>query len=151
MSSKKRSEFRPNLDTFGVPRLDPGWLYIAKDATRFKVGKTTNPKRRLLEARTWLPNVELVGVKPFWNISALERQLHSGLAQFWVAGEWHEFPDDTYDFLFEDFREFYDEDRDMNSVDFIYWIGSSGMGELLMEHSSRKISLRKWQREAGPG
>jgi hypothetical protein len=149
--AEKRSAFRPNLDIFGVPQLDPGWLYIVKDGARFKVGKTTNPKRRLLAARTWLPHIEIVGVKPFWNISELERQLLSGLAQFWTSGEWHEFPDDSYDFLFDDFREFYDEDRDMNSVDFIYWINSSGMGELLMEHGNRKISLRKWQREAGDG
>ncbi len=151
MSSEKRSEFRPDLDIFGVPKLDPGWLYVIKDSGRFKIGKTTNPMRRLRTAKTWLPTMEVVGIKPFWNISALERQLLSGLAQFWICGEWYAFPDDTYDFLFEDFGAFYDEDRDMNSVDFIYWINSSGMGELLMEHARRKISLRKWQREAGTG
>jgi hypothetical protein len=122
MASEKQSDFRPNLDIFGVPRSDPGWLYIVKNGKRFKVGKTINPKGRLLQARTWLPEMEVVGVKPFWNISNLERQLLSGLAQFWKSGEWHEFPGDTYDFLFDDFRGFYEEDRDMNSVDFIYWM-----------------------------
>jgi hypothetical protein len=148
---EKRSEFRPDLDIFGVPRLDPGWLYILKNNCRFKIGKTTNPKRRLSAAKTWLPDVEIIGVKPFWNISELERHLLSGLAQFWVSGEWYEFPDDTYDHLLEDFQGFYDEDRDMNSVDFIYWINSSGMSELITEHYRRKISLRKWQRDAGAG
>ena len=85
--------------------------------------------------------MNLIGVKPFWNISALERELHSGLANFWYAGEWHQFPDNTYDWLLEDFRGFYDDDRDMNSVDFIYWINSSGMAELIMEQNSRQISL----------
>ncbi len=149
MAAEKRSEFRPNLDIFGVPRLDPGWLYVVKVGSRFKLGKTTDPKRRLREARTWLPNFELIGVKPFWNVAALERELFAGLAQFWVAGEWHEFPDDTYDWFFEDFAAFYDEDRDMNSVDFIYWMHE--FGELLMEYASRNISLRKWQREAAAG
>ena len=108
-------------------------------------------RRRLSAAKTWLPDVEIIGVKPFWNISELEGQLLSGLAQFWVSGEWYEFPDDTYDHLLEDFQGFYDEDRDMNSVDFIYWINSSGMSELISEHHRRNISLRKWQRDAGAG
>jgi hypothetical protein len=150
--AEKRSKFRPDLDIFGVRRLDPGWLYIVENGGLFKIGKTTNPSRRLLrEARTWLPDMELVGVKPFWNIRELERQLHSGLANFWYAGEWHKFSDDTYDWLFEDFCEFYDEDRDMNSVDFIYWINGSGMAELIIEQNNREISLRRWQREAGAG
>jgi hypothetical protein len=149
MAADKRSDFRPNLDIFGVPRLDPGWLYIVKNGERFKVGKTTNPRRRMLAARTWLPNLELVGVKPFWNIGRLERELLAGLAQFWVSGEWHQFPDNSYDFVFEAFAGFYEEDRDMNSVDFIYWMHE--FGEILMEFYSRKNTLRKWQREAGAG
>lgn len=144
--AEKKSEIRPNLDIFGVHRSDPGWLYIFKNDNRFKVGKTTNPKRRLLAAKTWLPDVEIVGIKPFWNISELERELLAGLAQFWKSGEWHEFPDDTYDHLFDAFRGFYDEDRDMNSVDFIYWMHE--FAEILIEYSDREISLRKWQREA---
>ena len=35
-----------------------------------------------------------------------------------------------------------------NTVDFGYWIGGSGMGELIMEQNRRRISLRQWQREA---
>lgn len=152
MTAEKFSKFRPNLDIFGVSKLDPGWLYIIKNGSLFKIGKTKNPNRRLLkEARTWLPDMEIVGVKPFWNISELERQLHSGLADHWYSGEWHQFPDDTYDWLFDDFRGFYDEDRDMNSVDFIYWINGSGMAELIIEQNNRRISLKRWQREAGAG
>ncbi|MDN3275192.1 GIY-YIG nuclease family protein [Frankia sp. RB7] len=150
--AEKCSTFRPNLAIFGVRPIDPGWLYIVRNGPLFKVGKTVNPARRLLkEAKTWLPDLEIVGVKPFWEISSLERQLHSGLADHWYSREWHRFPDDTYDWLFDDFRGFYDEDRDMNSVDFIYWITGSGMAELIMEQEDRKISLRKWQREAKDG
>lgn len=146
--AEKRSEFRPDLKIFRVPRLDPGWLYIFKHGNRFKVGKTTNPKKRLRDARTWVPDLEIVGIKPFWNISALERELLAGLGQFWISGEWHEFPDDTYDIL-EQFSAFYDEDRDMNSVDFLYWMHE--FGETLMEYSRRNVSLRKWQRAASSG
>ena len=132
-----------------MPRLDPGWLYIVKVGPQFKVGKTTNPTRRLRAARTWLPQFDLVGIKPFWNIGKLERELLAGLAQFWSSGEWHAFPDDTYDSIFEEFREFYEDDRDMNSVDFIYWMHQ--FGEILMEYNSRGVTLRKWQRDAGAG
>jgi len=31
--------------------VDPGWLYILRNADLFKAGKTTDPKRRLREAR----------------------------------------------------------------------------------------------------
>jgi hypothetical protein len=147
------SAFRPNPDIFGVARADPGWLYLVRNGELFKIGKTTDPKRRLFrDAKTWLPDMELIGVKPFWNISSLERLLHCGLANCWYAGEWHRFPDKDYiDFLSDGFREFYDDDRDMNSVDFIYWFNGSGMGDLVLEQNYRKMSLRKWQREAGAG
>jgi hypothetical protein len=147
--TEKKSSFRPNLDIFGVPKLDPGWLYVVKNGPHFKIGKTINPKQRLLAARTWLPNLELVGIKPFWNISELERKLLAGLAQCWTSGEWHKFPDDTYDFILDDFRAFYDEDRDMNSVNFIYWMHE--FSEILIEYNRRNISLRKWQRQATVG
>jgi len=149
MAAQQQSDFRPDLRIFGVPKLDAGYLYIVKVGPRFKIGKTTNPKRRLLAAKTWLPEFDLIGVKPFWNISALERDFLAGLAQFWFSGEWHEFPDEDYDYIFDDFAAFYDEDRDMNSVNFIYWMHE--FGEILMEYNSRQISLRKWQRDAGAG
>jgi hypothetical protein len=146
------SKFRPNLQIFGVPRHEPGWLYVIKNADLFKIGKTTNPKRRLLnEARTWLPDMELVGVKPFWNISALERFLLCGAAPHWYAGEWHCFPDSTWDFFFEDFSGFYDDDRDMNSVDFIYWVNGSGLSEVIAEQNHQKVSLRTFQQRVGVG
>src|SRR5215510_12740181 len=103
--AEKFSSFRPDLDIFGVQRSDPGWLYVVKNGSLFKVGKTTNPDRRLFkDAKTWLPDMQIVGVKPFWGIRYLERTLHSGLANHWYSGEWHRFPDDNYDWFFEDFQ-----------------------------------------------
>lgn len=152
LSSKDEGRGAPYPERFGVARRNPGYLYIFEHGSRFKIGKTSSPMGRLKEARTWIPDVKVIGIKPFWNIARLERLLHSGLASFWVGGEWFEFPDDSYSFLYEGFDEFHDgpaiEDRDWNSIDFIYWFNSSGMGDLAMEQSNRRISLRRWLREA---
>jgi hypothetical protein len=130
------------------PAVDPGWLYILRNASLLKIGKTTNPERRLREARTWLPTGEIIGIKPFWCVHELERTLLCGIANFWFEGEWHEFPDDSWaSFLIEGFRQFNDHDRNRNTVDFSYWIGGSGMGEVIMEQNRRRISLRRFQRE----
>ena len=133
----------------GVRLTEPGWLYMLKNGDLIKIGKTTNPKRRpIRESRTWLPDAEIVGIKPFWEIHHSERLLLCGLANHWYSGEYR-FPDSSYsDVLIDDFRLFDDHDRNKNSVDFIYWIGGSGMGEVISEQNYRKISLRRWQREA---
>src|SRR6202022_1548251 len=74
-----------------LPRLDPGWIYAVRSGNAIKVGKTADPRRRLLrEANTWSPNqLEIIGVKPFWNIRRLEYSLHTALAEHWHRGEWH--------------------------------------------------------------
>lgn len=129
--------------------VNPGWLYVLKNCDLLKVGKTTKPGRRIREARTWLPDGEVIGIKPFWNIHNFERTLLCGLANFWHEGEWHRFPDESFSAFFIDgFRQFDDHDRNRNTVDFSYWIGGSGMGELVMEQNRRRISLRGWQQEA---
>jgi hypothetical protein len=140
-----QSTFRPNLDIFGVPRRDPGWIYIIKSGELLKVGKTKNPKRRIFsEARTWLPDLEVVGIKPFWNVGYIERTLQAGCSQYWHAGEWFLIQDkDDYATIIEGFREFYDQDRDMNSVDFIYWINGSGMAEIVYELRRQNAVNRK--------
>ena len=33
-------------------------------------------------------------MKPFWNISVLERMIHEGLSDSWHKGEWFKFIDD---------------------------------------------------------
>lgn len=129
--------------------IDPGWLYIFKNTNLFKIGKTTHPERRLKEARTWLPDGEVIGIKPFWNIHTYERTLLCGIASFWYHGEWHCFPDESHsDFLVDGFRMFDNRDRNKNTVDFGYWISGSGMAELITEQNHRRISLRQWQRKA---
>ena len=127
-------------------QVDPGWLYIIKTGVLFKIGKTKHPKRRLKDAQTWLPEGELIGVKPFWSIHKFERTLLCGIANFWIGGEWHRFPDHTWsDCLADGFRLFDDHDRNKNTVDFNYWIGGSGMGEVVMEQNRRRVSLRRFQ------
>lgn len=152
LSAKGEGRGKPHPENFGVARVNPGYLYIFEHGQRFKIGKTSNPSGRIKEARTWIPDIRIVGIKPFWGVARLERLLHCGLADMWVGGEWFEFPDDTYGFLYDGFDEFHDgpdiEDRDWNSIDFIYWFQSSGMGELVMEQNYRQISLRRWLREA---
>jgi hypothetical protein len=131
------------------PTVDAGWLYILKNDGLLKIGKTKNPKRRLREACTWLPDGELVGIKPFWCVHEFERTLLCGIANHWYEGEWHHFPDDSWTgFLVGGFRIFSDHDRNKNTVDFGYWIGGSGMGEVIAEQNHRRISLRRFQREA---
>jgi len=126
-----------------------GWLYILRSGSLFKVGKTANPKHRLRQAQTWLPDGEVIGIKPFWFIHEFERTLLCGIANFWYEGEWHKFPDETWsDSLVSGFQIFSDCDRNRNTIDFGYWIGSSGMAELIREQNSRRVSLRQWQREA---
>jgi hypothetical protein len=129
--------------------LNPGWLYIFRNGDLLKVGKTTRPGLRVRQARTWLPDLEIIGIKPFWNIHQYERTLLCGIANFWHGGEWHRFPSELWsEGLCDGFRIFDNHDRNKNTVDFSYWIGGSGMGELLVEQNHRRISLRQWQREA---
>ena len=129
--------------------VDPGWLYLLKNGELFKVGKTKSPHRQLQQARTWLPEADIVGIKPFWSVAEFERTLLCGIANFWVDGEWHQFPDAIWsDFLVEGFQAFDDHNRNKNTVDFSYWIGGSGMGELIAEQNRLKLSLRRWQRAA---
>jgi hypothetical protein len=131
--------------------VDPGWLYMLQHGDLIKVGKTTDPKRRLREARTWLPDGEVVGIKPFWTIHEFERTLLCGIANYWHEGEWHRFPNDsTSDFLIQGFRIFDDHDRNKNTFEFNYWIGGSGMGEVVMEQNHRRVSLRRFQHEVCP-
>jgi hypothetical protein len=141
-------EWRPDLNYYGVPRLDPGWIYVVKTGNLVKIGKTTDPKRRLLrEARTWSPEeLEIVGVKPFWNISRIEYSLHSALAEFWHRGEWHKFNDEYWlKFFLDKFRAFSDHNQNANSVEFIYWMNRDNYVEAIRMRMEHKMSLRKWQ------
>jgi hypothetical protein len=114
----------------------------------FKISKTKNPKRRIKDALTWSPDIQVIAMKPFWNISALERMIHEGLSDCWHKGEWFKFLDNHMrDFMVEGICGFYEKDRDMNSVDFICWYNGSGMVEFQIERDSRRVSLKRFQRD----
>jgi Meiotically Up-regulated Gene 113 (MUG113) protein len=142
--------YRPDLKIFGVAKRDKGWLYLLRSGHLLKIGKTSNPTRRLSkDAKTWLPDAEVIAVKPFWNVSDLERQLHEAFCRYWYEGEWFKI-DDQNDraILIDGFREFSDDDIDVNSVDFIYWFNSMGMLEFSIERRARqKLTMPKWLRQ----
>jgi T5orf172 domain len=138
----------PRVPVWQIPRLNPGYIYIIQAGERLKIGKSKDRDSRIRNARTWLPDMTLIGTKPFWNVNDLEKDLHEGLAQWWYEGEWFHPGDDPYleDFL-HNFRAFSDDDaqRDVNSVDFLYWMHD--MAEIAMERAYRGQSLRAFQRD----
>lgn len=140
-----QEEYHPDLNIFGVPRNNPGYIYIIEDRDKFKIGRTKNKIGRIRAAKTWLPEMNLIGIKPFWNIREIERQLHEGFSRCWYHGEWFCFPDEGYrETLIGGFVAFSDTNRDMNSVDFIYWFNGEGMAEFVMARASQNLSLPKF-------
>ena len=135
------------IPVWQIPRVDPGYLYIIRAGGRLKIGKSKGRVSRIRAAKTWLPDMELVGIKPFWLINDFEKYLHQGLAQWWYEGEWFHPGQDPYlaDFL-HNFRAFFDDEnrRDMNSINFVHWMND--FGESAMERASRRQSLRAFQR-----
>ena len=131
-----------------VRRIDPGYIYVIEDKGRFKIGKTRSTKARLQAAKTWLPDMKLIGFKPFWSMSHNERLLHTGLSRFWYAGEWFSFEgeDEMREWFVENFAAFSDGNPDINSVNFIYWC-QDGMLEFQIEMSRQKLTLPKFQRQ----
>jgi hypothetical protein len=131
-----------------IPRINPGYIYIVHADERLKIGKSKDRASRMRAAKTWLPDMSLIGVKPFWIVDRFEKDLHEGLAQWWYEGEWFHPGGDPYldNFLFN-FRAFSDDDaqRDMNSVNFLYWMHD--MAEVAMERASRGQTLRAFQRD----
>lgn len=130
-----------------IRRVDPGYVYVIEHHGQYKIGKTKLTKERMRAAQTWLPDMYLLGLKPFWGMSHHERQLHTGLARYWYAGEWYRFDDDddARDYLIDGFTAFSNDSPDMNSRDFIYWY-NEGMVEFQIEMDRQKVSLRKFQK-----
>ncbi|MEK7994998.1 MAG: hypothetical protein AAB403_14425, partial [Planctomycetota bacterium] len=124
------------------------YLYVIRAGSRLKIGKSKNRTSRIQAAKTWLPDMELIGVKPFWLIHEFERSLHEGLAQWWYEGEWFHLGRDPYldNFLFN-FRAFSDREsaRDANTINFTHWMND--FGESAMERASRRQSLRAFQHD----
>ncbi|OCJ69290.1 hypothetical protein A6U96_19080 [Agrobacterium tumefaciens] len=141
------------MPVWGIRRVDPGYIYIIESHGRYKVGKTKRTENRLKAARTWLPDIKLIGIKPFWGVSHHERLLHVGFANYWYSGEWFNFDgdDDARNLLIDGFTAFTDDNPDRNSVDFIYWYNGEGMVEFLMEMDRQKLSLPKFQKQESVG
>jgi hypothetical protein len=139
---------------FGIPRRDGGWIYAVRSGDFVKVGKTTDPHRRLLrEAKTWCPSgLDEIIAKPFWNITKLEYSLHTSLAEHWHRGEWHKFTDPYWqNFFLDAFREFRDgeEFRDRNSIDFAYWMNGTNYAEIVAMQCEQKMTLPEWRQCRG--
>jgi hypothetical protein len=132
-----------------IRREDPGYIYIVEDHGKYKIGKSKGDKDRLKAAKTWLPDMTLIGQKPFWRMSYHERCLHVGFARYHYSGEWFDFTGDNaaLSLLLEGFRELSDDSPDRNSVDFIYWFNGDGMTEFLMEQKSQNLTLPKFQKQ----
>ncbi|MFB9343705.1 GIY-YIG nuclease family protein [Aminobacter aganoensis] len=146
----KITDFQPEpwVRNFDVHTSDPGWLYVLKSGSRLKIGTTTDFNSRFRTARTWIPDIQVVGVKPFWECIHLERILHIALSDYWIGGEWFNFDRDEFEqYFLETFCEFYDKDINRNSVEFTYWMNSTGMSEFTIEYSRRGVSLPEWRRQ----
>lgn len=139
------SSFKIDPTKFGVQRTHPGWIYVIQHQELIKVGKTKNPKKRFSGAMTWLPDMLVFGCKPFWNYAFVERSLHVGLSNYWYDREWFKIDDGFRDEFLQEFDAFSDENRDTNSVNFIYWMNGSGMSELCHEQCSQKKTLPKFR------
>jgi hypothetical protein len=141
------------MPVWNVHRVDPGYIYVFESNGRYKIGKTKRTKERLKAAKTWLPDMILIGFKPFWGMSHHERLLHTGFANYWYAGEWFNFEgdDDARDLLLEGFVAFSDDNPDSNSVNFIYWYNGGGMIEFQMAIHDQKLTLPKFQKQESTG
>ncbi|WP_171180773.1 GIY-YIG nuclease family protein [Ruegeria sp. HKCCD8929] len=115
-------EFVPSraLSFFGIAPVDPGYIYVLSAGNRLKIGRSKSKEARLRQARTWLPECEVIGVKPFWNHRDTEKYLQFGMTRFWFKDEWYEFEGDEFEEWFlAEFQSFSDTDINSDSVDFI--------------------------------
>lgn len=148
MQSVDEFTYNPYAIRFGVHPIDPGWIYLVEHQSRFKIGRTSNPKKRFREARTWIPDINVIALKPFWGCRYVERVLHITLVWHWHANEWHQFLDEEHErFIVSELVAFDDYDINKNSVDFPYFINGSGLGEFGVEFASRKTTLSKWRQQ----
>jgi len=78
--------------------------------------------------------------------------LHAALAEHWHRGEWHKF-DDPYwlTFFLNAFDEFKNEERerDLNSVNFIYWMNGTNYAEAIHMQCEHRMSLDTWRQHRG--
>lgn len=134
-------------EAFGNPA-DPGYIYLMRDRGRYKVGRTKSPKHRLRVAKTWIPDIEVIGLKPFWFHKELEAYVHVGLATFAYKGEWFDFEGDEFEETFiNEFKFFADHNPISNTRSFTYFVNGTGMNELTLEWSCQGNSKRRFLKE----
>jgi len=130
---------------FGVNPVEPGYVYVVESDGRFKIGRSKNQHSRIQAAKTWLPDIRIVGVKPFWNYTEIEKLMHIGFAVCWYEKEWFAPLDYGYrDTLVEGFSAFSDTDINRNSVDFVYWFNGEGMAEFVREQYDQQLSIKRF-------
>ena len=141
------------IKNFFVEAKDPGFIYVVENGGKYKIGRSQTRGDRLRDAKTWLPDMAVIGVKPFWDYKKKERLLHVGNAMCWYDLEWFVPFDEAFqDCFIDEFKAFSDNDINKNSVDFCYWYNGSGMIEFAIEQSLQAMSLRKFQcQETGVG
>lgn len=75
----------------GCIKREPGYVYImwAKDSPYYKIGKTSNPHRRLGQIAPKMPfTTEIACVIKTDNMTVLERHMHECYEPYRVNGEW---------------------------------------------------------------
>jgi hypothetical protein len=134
-----------SLQNFGVRPKDPGYIYLVENNEKYKIGRSLNPKKRMQDARTWIPNLNIIGIKPFWNHRNIETLLHLGFAHAWFKKEWFSLPDEGYRWsLVENFMAFDNADINRNSINFIYWFNGEGMADFVAERARQGLSVRQF-------
>ncbi|GJE55919.1 MULTISPECIES: GIY-YIG nuclease family protein [Methylobacterium] len=137
------------MPVWRLHRVDPGFVYVIENHGLYKIGKTCKSAARLKAAKTWLPDMKLIGLKPFWGLAHHERMLHTGFAQYWYALEWFDFQEDdaAREILLSGFAAFSDDNPDCNSVNFIYWFNGDGMAEIVMAQNEMRLSLSRFRKQ----
>jgi hypothetical protein len=134
------------IERFCLEAMSPGYIYVIENRGLFKIGKSKHKRKRLQSGLTWLPDMKIVGVKPFWDYEEKERLLHVGNAFSWYDREWFCPSDKSFHGYFVDeFQAFSDTDINRNSVNFIYWYNGSGMAEFAHQQRYQKLPIRRFQ------
>lgn len=138
----------PWIKNFFVEAKEPGFVYVVEHYGKYKIGSSKSRRNRLQDAKTWLPDMAIIGVKPFWDYKEKERLLHVGNALCWYDGEWFVPFDEAFqDYFVDEFKAFSDTDINRNSVDFVYWYNGSGTAEYVVEQNRQGMSLREFQKK----
>ena len=144
------TQFIPSksLSNFYVQPIDPGFIYVIQHTEMLKIGRSINPRKRIKEAKTWIPDMRIIGIKPFWNHREKENSIHIGLAQFWKQSEWYDFGNDEFfEYFLDEFRAFDDQDINSNSLNFTYMMNGTGMSEFTLEQSRERIVKSRFLRK----